>query len=81
MLNHCASYGAQVSAIGAIMEVNQKSTNTVYKLDDGTAQIDAMVWSSGEESEQQMRKKDQWTCVVLAAAAAAGLLLAAAGCC
>lgn len=56
---HAAS--RQVSVVAAIMEVNQKSTNTVYKLDDGTATIEAMVWNSGDETEQQMRKKEQLT--------------------
>lgn len=43
-----------------ILRVEQKSTNTLYTLDDGTAQMDVMFWTTGEESEHQIKKKEMW---------------------
>jgi|TARA_B100000519_G_C13874123_1_gene265109 RecJ-like exonuclease len=46
--------------VGSITQVQSKSTNTVYTIDDGTGQIDVMFWTTGEESEQQLKKKELW---------------------
>lgn len=51
--------------MGSIINLESKSTNTMYTIDDGTAQIEVMFWASGEESEQQIRKKELWACVLL----------------
>ena len=50
----------QVAIVGSITQVQSKSTNTVYTIDDGTGQIDVMFWTTGEESEQQLKKKELW---------------------
>ena len=60
LLNFGASVLCQVAILGAITRVVQKSTNTVYTVDDGTAQMDVMFWTTGEESEQQIKKKELW---------------------
>ena len=49
--------------VGSILQVEQKSTNTVYTIDDGTAQIEVLFWTSGEESEFQIRRKELWAYV------------------
>ena len=50
----------QVAIVGAISNVEVKSTNTVYTIDDGTGMIEVMNWTTGEESEQQIKKKELW---------------------
>jgi len=56
----CGTPLAQVAIVGVILRVEQKSTNTLYTLDDGTAQMDVMFWTTGEESEHQIKKKEMW---------------------
>ena len=48
----------QVLIVGTITNVEQKSTNTVYSIDDGSAQMEAMSWTTGDESEEQIKKKE-----------------------
>ena len=57
---HLARVLLQVAIVGAISNVEVKSTNTVYTIDDGTGMIEVMNWTTGEESEQQIKKKDLW---------------------
>lgn len=47
--------------MGAISNVEVKSTNTVYTIDDGTGVIEVMLWTTGEESEQSIKKKELWS--------------------
>ena len=54
-----------MSIVGSIIAVQHKSTNTLYTIDDGTAQIDVMFWTTGEESAQQIRKKELWACATM----------------
>ena len=50
----------QISLVGAITNVEVKSTMTVYTIDDGTAMMEVTFWSHGEESELMVKKKEQW---------------------
>jgi hypothetical protein len=61
----CLGWRGQVAIVGSIINLESKSTNTMYTIDDGTAQIEVMFWASGEESEQQIRKNELWACVLL----------------
>eukprot|EP00123_Amoebidium_parasiticum_P005613 comp16768_c0_seq1/m.15115 comp16768_c0_seq1/g.15115 ORF comp16768_c0_seq1/g.15115 comp16768_c0_seq1/m.15115 type:complete len:281 (-) comp16768_c0_seq1:570-1412(-) len=50
----------QVTFIGRIMSVQPQSTNVVYKIEDGTGQIDVKLWVDNDDNDAEAQKRAQW---------------------
>jgi RecJ-like exonuclease len=44
----------QVRLMGAIVEVTEHSTNTIFRIEDGTGRIDVIVFNDNDETVTQV---------------------------
>ncbi|RUS23021.1 hypothetical protein BC937DRAFT_93607 [Endogone sp. FLAS-F59071] len=60
----CASlptnYKRQVTFIGAIREIVEKSTNISYMMEDGSGGIEVKKWIEADDTDQQAQKRSEW---------------------